>query len=325
MGYNQINYARIRKDYETKYLRAREAADRRRAEALFAIPELAEIDRELGKTGLVIMNAAMQGGDVDARIAQARRENETLQARKRALLMAHGYPADYTEIQYECPLCHDEGFYEFKICTCMKRKLVEAAYESSGMAHLLRTQSFANFQLEHYSDDPRVLNHMKRVFDITREYAEAFNTDTCKNMIFMGATGLGKTHLSTAIAGRVIERGFDVFYAGATNLFADFEVQRYGNTAGGETGLGTSQYFECDLLIIDDLGTEVINQFTANVLYNVINTRLSRQKSTIINTNFSERDIKEKYADRITSRLFGEYRVIPFVGRDVRMGKVSRK
>jgi DNA replication protein DnaC len=143
-------------------------------------------------------------------------------------------------------------------------------------------------------------------------------------MIFMGGTGIGKTHLSTAIAGRVIERGFDVFYSGVANLFSDFEMQRYGNSAGGETGLGTSQYFDSDLLIIDDLGTEVINQFTATVLYNVINTRLSRKKSTIINTNFGQDELRAKYADRITSRIFGEYRVIPFVGKDVRMGKIHR-
>ena len=142
MGYNQANYTRIRKEYETKYLRAREAADLRRSEALFVIPELAEIDRELGRTGLVIMNAAMQGGDVEAKIRAVRLENQALLEKKRALLVANGFPADYTEVKYECPLCQDEGFYEFKICTCMKKKLVEAAYESSGMANLLREFRF---------------------------------------------------------------------------------------------------------------------------------------------------------------------------------------
>ncbi len=324
MGYNQANYTRIRKEYETKYLRAREAADLRRSEVLFAIPEMAEIDRALGKTGLVIMNAAMQGEDVGERIEEARLENQALQERKRQLLVANGFPADYTEVKYECPLCQDEGFYEFKICTCMKKKLVEAAYESSGMAHLLRTQSFENFDLSYYAEDPRTAAHMKRVLDITKEYAATFDPATPANMIFMGGTGLGKTHLSTSIARTVIEKGCDVFYAGAITLLSDFEMQRYGNSAGGETGLGTSQYFDCDLLIIDDLGTEVINQFTATVLYNVINTRLSRKKSTIINTNFGQDELRAKYADRITSRIFGEYRVIPFVGKDVRMGKIHR-
>ena len=122
----------------------------------------------------------------------------------------------------------------------------------------------------------------------------------------------------------MIDKGYDVFYAGAITLISDFEMQRYGNSAGEDTGLGTSQYFDCDLLIMDDLGTEVINQFTATVLYNVINTRLSRRKSTIINTNFTKEELRKKYADRVTSRIFGEYRVIPFVGRDVRMGKAFK-
>ena len=125
MGYNQANYARIRKEYETKYLRAREAADLRRSEALFTIPELADIDRALGRTGLIVMSAAMQGENVDEKIQAARMENQALQDKKRQLLISHGFPADYTEVKYECPLCHDEGFYEFKICSCMKKKLVE--------------------------------------------------------------------------------------------------------------------------------------------------------------------------------------------------------
>ncbi len=324
MGYNQANYTRIRKEYETKYLRAREAADLRRSEALFAIPELADIDRALGQTGLVIMNAAMLGENVDEKIQAARMENQALQDKKRRLLISHGFPADYTEVKYECPLCHDEGFYEFKICSCMKKRLVEAAYESSGMAHLLRTQSFETFDLGYYADDAKTVAHMKRVLDITKAYAEDFDPAVSSNMIFMGGTGLGKTHLSTSVARRIIDKGLDVFYAGSITMISDFEMQRYGNSAGGETGLGTSQYFDCDLLIIDDLGTEVINQFTTTVLYNVVNTRLNRKKATIINTNFSQEDLRHKYTDRITSRIFGEYRVIPFVGKDVRMGKIHR-
>ena len=324
MGYNQANYTRIRKEYETKYLRAREAADLRRSEVQFAIPEMAEIDRALGRTGLLVMNAAMQGEDVEAKIAAVRAENQMLLDKKRELLVAHGYPADYTEVKYECELCRDEGFYEFKICSCMKKRLIEAAYESSGMAHLLRSQSFDNFDLSYFAEDHRTATHMKRVLEITKGYAESFTPTAPSNLIFMGGTGLGKTHLSTSIARTVIDRGYDVFYAGSISLISDFEMQRYGNSAGGETGLGTNQYFDCDLLIIDDLGTEVINQFTATVLYNVINTRINRKKATIINTNFNQDELMQKYADRITSRIFGEYRVIPFVGKDIRQKKISR-
>lgn len=325
MGYNQANYTRIRKDYETKYLRAREDADRRRAEALRAIPELADIDRALGQTGLMILGAALAGEDPDASIQAVRSQNEALQKQKQALLLAGGFPADYTEIRYECPICQDEGFHDFKICVCMKKKLVEAAYESSGMAELLQTQSFENFDLTYYAEDAQTATHMKRVFDLCRGYAREFDPAICSNLLFMGGTGLGKTHLSTAIARQVIDEGHDVFYTTSANLISDFEMQKFGHSTGNETGMGTSQYFDCDLLIVDDLGTEIINQFTATVLYNVINTRISRKKSTIINTNFSRDELRSKYADRITSRLFGEYRVIPFVGRDVRMGKMGRR
>lgn len=325
MGYNQANYTRIRKEYETKYVRAREDAERRRAEALLAIPELADIDRALGQTGLKIMEAALGGEDPDATIQALRGRNEELQREKRALLVSRGFPADYTELRYECPICQDEGFFDFKICSCMKKKLVEAAYESSGMAELLRVQSFENFDLSYYADDPQTAAHMRRVFELCRGYARDFSPSVGGNLLLMGGTGLGKTHLSTAIARQVIDGGHDVFYTTVTNLIADFEVQKFGHSTGGETGLGTAQYFDCDLLIVDDLGTEIINQFTATVLYNVINTRISRKKSTIINTNFSRDELRAKYADRITSRLFGEYRVIPFVGRDVRMGKMGRR
>ena len=325
MGYNQENYTRIRKEYANKYLIAREAADRRRAEVLAAIPELAAIDRALGQTGLAVMAAAAQGEDVEAKVAEVRMQNLALQEEKRRILMEHGYPADYTEVHYECPLCMDEGFYNFKICTCMKKKLVEAAYESSGMADLLRTQSFENFDLTYYADQPKTAAHMKRVYEICKTYAEQFDPAKCDNLILSGGTGLGKTHLSTSMAKCIIEKGCDVFYTSMTNMIADFEMQRYGNSLGGDTGLGTSQYFDCDLLILDDLGTEIINQFTATVLYNVINTRLNRKKSTIINTNFTSDELQQKYASRITSRLLGEYRQLPFVGRDVRMAKLAHK
>ena len=325
MGYNQANYTRIRKEYETKYLRAREDAEWRRAEARRAIPELADIDRALGRTGLLVMGAALAGEDPDLSIQAVRSRNEELLQAKRALLVSHGFPADYTEIRYECPICQDEGFFEFKICSCMKKKLIEAAYESSGMAELLATQSFENFDLSYHADDPQTAHHMKRVYDICRAYAKEFSPTVCSNLLFMGGTGLGKTHLSTSIAREVIDGGHDVYYTTMTNLIADFEMQKFGHSSGGDSGLGTGQYFDCDLLIVDDLGTEIINQFTATVLYNVINTRISRKKSTIINTNFSRDELRTRYADRITSRLFGEYRIIPFVGRDVRMGKMGRK
>lgn len=324
MGYNRNNYARIRQEYETKYLRAQEAAGLRRTEVLFQIPEIESIDRALGETGLDLMGIAMKGGNVEKAIVEAREKNAVLQEQKRSLLVKHGFPPDYTEVKYECELCNDTGFLDLKMCSCMKQKLIMAAYEFSGMAELLNTQSFSNFNLEYYAANPVHKKHMSKVVEIVKEYAEAFDSGNAANMIFMGGTGLGKTHLSSAMAKTIIDRGYDVFYSSSITMFSDFEAQRFGNSSGNESGLGTSQYFDCDLLIIDDLGSEIVNQFTTTVLYNVLNTRIIRKKSTVINTNFTQDELKQKYWDRITSRIFGEYRAIPFVGQDIRQLKIKK-
>ena len=139
----------------------------------------------------------------------------------------------------------------------------------------------------------------------------------------MGGTGLGKTHLSSAVAKRVIERGYDVFYTGAVDLFSQFEYQRFKSYYQDENET-VQRYFDCDLLIIDDLGTELINQFSVSTLYNLINSRISRKKPVIVSTNLSKNDIMQKYTDRITSRMFGEYIILPFVGEDIRKQKIMQ-
>ncbi len=321
MGYNKNNYIRIREEYETKYLRAREAADLRRAEVWAAIPEVEEIDKALQLTGLSIMRAALDGGDVDARIAETRSRNAELNAVRQSLLIARGYPADYTEPHYDCALCNDSGYADGRMCRCMKKQLIEAGYESSGMGNLIREQSFANFDLRYYEGDAAAHRRMNQIRIKMQQYADTFAAGAAGSLVLFGSTGLGKTHLSSAVARVVIERGYDVFYVSAISLLSDFEMQRFGNSAGGETGLGTARYFDCDLLIIDDLGTEVSNQFSTSVLYNIINTRLNRKKATIISTNLTQEDFRKRYWDRITSRVLGEYTVLPFLGRDIRAQK----
>ena len=140
----------------------------------------------------------------------------------------------------------------------------------------------------------------------------------------MGGTGLGKTHLSSAVAYEVIEKGNDVFYTGAIDLFSQFEIQRF-KSYNNEPNELIERYFESDLLIIDDLGTEMINQFSVSTLYNLLNDRLSRKKPTIVSTNLSQDEIMKKYTDRITSRMFGEYKIVFFAGTDIRAQKLMKK
>ncbi len=323
MGYNRENFRRIKEEYQTKYLRARAEADRRREEVEARLPEVAEIDRAMRQTGVELLRTAVGGGEgAVERLAALREQNEALQASRRDLLVANGYPADYTEVRYECERCGDTGYVDTKMCDCMRRALILAGYESSGLGQLIETQTFENFSLDYYRQKPEQYAVMQRNFDTLYRFAHEFRAGQRRNLALFGGTGLGKTHLSSAVARVVIERGYDVCYVTAVGLMADYEYDRF--KSGRDEGVAASldRYADCDLLIIDDLGTEITNQFTVSVLYNLINTRLNRGLSTIINTNLTQKELRDRYWDRITSRIFGEYQPLVFVGIDVRMQKL---
>lgn len=328
MGYNRENLRRIRGEYETKALHAQSEADARRQELYLNIPALKELDGRLRSFGLRVMESAVSGKHGDVSIADLRAENERILAERAALLRANGYPANYTEPQYECTKCSDSGYVGIKMCSCMRRRLIEAGMQSSGLAALLSRQSFENFSLDYYNQDAQARTHMEQLFKAVREYAYGFSMDASQppqSLLFLGGTGLGKTHLSTSIARVVIERGYDVYYNSAVGMISDFEFRRFGNSLAAGDGDNTERYTECDLLLIDDLGTEVVNQFTLSCLYHVINTRLNLQKPTIISTNLTSADLRKMYTDRICSRLLGEYRVFSFLGTDVRRQKIGSK
>lgn len=322
MGYNKENYIRIRQAYADKNLRAKEAAEQRASELHALYPELLKIDRVLKETGLNILRESMKGREgLDERIAKLRESNRELQALRAQYLQSIGYPADYTSVKYECQVCKDTGFVGTKLCECMRRDLILAGYESSGIGKLIRTQSFETFRLEYYSRSPEERRNMERVLGICKGYAERFEAGKGDNLLFCGTTGLGKTHLSTSVAKVVIERGFDVVYDTAQNLLSDFEYERFGKSYGDNAEPRTVKYFDCDLLIIDDLGTEMTNQFTVSCLYNVINTRINQSKAMLISTNLTQNEIRDRYSDRITSRLFGDFMALRFTGKDIRLQK----
>lgn len=323
MGYNNSVYKKIYEEYSQKYLIARERADMRARELHAAIPEVARIDIELSKTGLQIFSSSLMGGDYKARLDAIRKRNTELQEKRAELLVANGYPADYSDVKYDCPKCGDTGFVENTMCSCMREALTLAGIENSGFGSLINEQSFENFSLDYYAKNPKFEEMMKRNVSFLRSYAESFDEKSSPSILLVGGTGLGKTHLSSAVARKVIEKGKDVFYTGAIDLFSTFEIQRFKSYTNEPNEL-IERYFESDLLIIDDLGTETVNQFSVSTLYNLVNDRLSRKKPTIISTNLNKDEIMKKYTDRITSRMLGEYQVLFFVGTDVRAQKLMR-
>lgn len=319
MSYNKENFRRIAEAFSEKRILAEEAADRRRFQVEAAVPELRSIHIRLAESGLEIFSAAISGEDTEACLARIKEENDRLRERKRELLLAAGFPEDYTDPRYECCACHDTGYAGGKMCNCMREALTLAGIESAGLGRLVNTQSFDSFSLEFYSG--RDKDTAARNLLALRNFADNFSDKENGSLILLGPTGLGKTHLSSSVAMAVIEKGFDVVYTTAAGLFSVFEKQRFGD---GHAGDGTdSGFFDTDLLIIDDLGTEISNQFTLSCLYNVINSRLISGKSTIISTNLTPDELRSRYADRITSRLFGEFRPLLFTGKDVRAQKTG--
>ncbi len=318
MAFSPENIARIRESFLDRRHLALEASENKKQQLYRDIPALAEMDRQIASVGSRVMAAALRGGDVAGAVDKMREENQALRQKRAELLVANGYPADYTDIRYRCEACGDTGFIGTKMCRCMREELVLAGYESSGIGRLMQTQNFDSFTLDYYPSADR--QGMEANLRTLREFAVHFDTRRGENYLLIGGTGLGKTHLSTSVARLVIDGGFDVVYDTAQGVFSAFEAAQFGR----ETDAGEEKYLRCELLIMDDLGTELTNNFTVSCLYNIINTRLNNNLSTIINTNLTHSELRARYADRITSRLFGEFRPLMFTGNDIRREKLKR-
>lgn len=323
MGYRVENYRIAKEIIDKRRQDAIAESERRRAELHARSAEAAEIDRALSRTGLSLFRAACEGGKDSPAFLRVMEENRSLRETRAALLASLALPADYTEVHYACPACGDTGYVDIHMCTCLKRELTLAAFRSSGLGALLERQTFDDFSLDYYQDNPKNLRLMQSTLAVAKEYAEKF-TLSSGSLLFLGRTGLGKTHLSTAIARCVMERGFDVSYDSAGSVFSDFEFYRFKNGREDDTP-ETEKYLTAELLILDDLGTESVTQYTLSCLYRLINGRLCRGLPTIINTNLGEDALQQRYGDRITSRLLGEYRPLLFVGEDVRLQKLRKK
>ena len=317
MSFSRREYDVVNKVLHQRREKAEADAEYRLKKAYSVLPELERIDRQLsGTVGKLCSAFGGSHENFSLRFEEIRDENLALQAKRAEILRDAGYPEDYTEPRYFCSECRDTGFVGTKECVCRKRALILAGYENSGIGELLKTQTFETFSLSDVGEKTAA------AYAKLREFADTFSGKNDGNFLLVGGTGLGKTHLSTATAGVIIERGFDVKYETAQNMFSEFERWKFHRRDGDEDL--TERFFSCDLLVVDDLGAELSNQFTKSCLYNLVNDRINKRRSTIVSTNYGSRALENIYGDRIVSRLFGEYEAVLFDGRDARMKKFRK-
>ena len=251
--------------------------------------------------------------------------NEALQKAIRSTLVENGYPENYLDTPYTCKKCEDTGFVGGYACECRIQILKDIAKDSLASVSPSANCTFSNFNLDFYplpADNTTGVSPRKRmseIFEYCKCYAEDFGTDS-ESLYLHGATGLGKTHLSLAIANTVAENGFRVIYDSAQNILSSLEREKFSHNNSGER---EKEILDCDLLIIDDLGSEFSTQFTVAAVYNIINTRLNRSKPVIISTNLTKNELEAKYTQRVTSRIIGGYTSLLFLGKDIRQIKIN--
>jgi len=311
--------------------RLREENFHRRQEEIFdRQPRLRGIDRELRSTmSHIIASALRRGTDPRPAVAVLREKNLKLQTEKKELLRELGLPADALEEKPACSACGDTGFRDGSVCRCLRAYYAREQKKELSALLDLGSQSFDTFSLDWYSErlapdygiSPR--QNMETVYEVCADYASHFG-GRGGNLLLFGNPGLGKTFLSACIARVVSDGGFSVVYDTAGHIFDRFESRKFGREEGGEADAAVERILSCDLLILDDLGTEMTTSFVISALYQILNTRLMTEKSTILNTNLNPVEIARRYSAQIASRIEGEYRLLPFFGEDIRKLKRDR-
>ena len=301
----------------------RALAERRR-EAYDKIPKLRLLDEEVGKISLQRARQLIDAGEEDAGAPAAFTQAlEKISRQRKQLLTENGFPEDHLEMHYQCPLCRDTGYVDGHRCRCFDRMAAGLLFEDPAFREELTLHNFDHFSLDCYSPDPdpeyapvSPRENMSRILSGAHAFIDSFDKSP-GFLLFYGKTGLGKTFLSHCIAKELLDKGHLVIYQCAPAMFeklADAAFSR-DEPAGDDQEL----FMNCDLLIIDDLGTELVNSFVAGSLFYLLNERIRRGKSTIISTNLSLAEIENTYSERVFSRIVSRFDLMHFYGEDIRL------
>ena len=316
MPLTNTQYDQILHQYEMKQAKSRHEAEQKLSYVYEHIPCYRELTESVAAVS-VAQGRKLLSGDDEA-LEDLRDSLAELSGRKAQLLQDFGLPEDYLEPAYECPDCKDTGYVEGEKCHCFKQAMITLLYEQSNIQEMLRTENFNTLSYEYYEGDD--LSRFQNAVRTCQNFIKNFNSDY-HNLFFYGTVGTGKSFLSGCVAKELIERGHSVIYFGATGLFDLLSKHSFDYKNREELRSAYADLYQCDLLIVDDLGTELTNQFVTSQLFALLNERHMGKKATIISTNLSLEELRNRYSDRIFSRITSNYEVCKLSGQDIRMYK----
>ncbi len=330
MAYSREMHEKARAEIKNRRNNAEYTAMQHKNELSFKYPEFQFIETELSKTGHETVRAfAMPKEKAEIELNRIREKNRQLREERKNLLKALNLPSDYLDVKYTCEKCQDTGVvedfdderrvsYGTKLCSCHMDLLKKYASEKMSSMTPLELSSFEDFDLNYYPNEningENPFDEMSLVFNNCKRYAENFDEDSA-SLYFFGRTGLGKTHLSLAIANEAIKKGYNVLYGSVITFLNKIEKEKFGKTDSFET---EDVLINADLLILDDLGAEFSTPFIVSAIYNIINNRIARGVPTIISSNLSPEELKARYPESIASRIIGTFNPVEFIGKDVR-------
>lgn len=322
MALTNSQYDEIMRGYGVKQTVSRHELDRRTAEVYERVPEYSRLVSRIGVLAADSAKASIHGNASELNILKE--SIDKIDRRMKGLLTDAGFPSNYLEPVYECPLCKDTGYIGSEKCSCFKQAAIDLLYRQSNIRKILQSENFDAFRLDYFNpdiyDDSAGLSSREnaaKMYEICQKYVQDFPAGS--NMLFYGNTGTGKTFMSNCIAKALLDKAFGVLYLSAIELFNI--LSEYDREKDAENELSESQITGCDLLIIDDLGTELSNAFTNSKLFYCINDRLLKGKSTLISTNYSPGEMMDNYSERIFSRIKNSFQIYKFYGDDIRLIK----
>lgn len=316
MNLTNAQYDAIQREYDAIQLRNRRTLEKRREEIFAKLPAYAEASLAVSSLSVSYGKRLLDGEPGVAKVYHE--ELAKLSRKKTELLLAAGYPSDYLDPIYDCSSCQDTGYIDGKRCHCFENRIITLLYAQSNLQDLLEAENFSVLSYDYYEGNDLV--NFKKAVETSFSFIRNFQTKY-QNLLFYGAVGTGKTFLSNCIAHEMLNQGYSVIYFSATGLF-DL-LSRYSFDANNKEMLYKTyeDLYNCDLVIVDDLGTELTNSFTNSHLFSFLNERQLRQKSIIFSTNLSLEELKTRYSERIFSRLTNNFTFRKLSGSDIRVCK----